>query len=107
MRATHQQFLKINRSTDVLAFDLKENSQKNKKTLIIGEIIVCVDEAKTNASYYHNSFDQELALYLIHGILHLRGFDDHAPQDIQRMRKREQYISEAVASFIKGIILSK
>jgi probable rRNA maturation factor len=63
MRALHHQFLGKNSATDVLTFRH-------------GEIVVSVDTAARNAGHFRQSLAQELCLYVIHGLLHLHGFDD-------------------------------
>ena len=59
-------------------------------TFAYGEIIVCPSVAVANAKTYGNAVNKELTLYVVHGILHLAGYDDHVPEDILRMRKKEQ-----------------
>ena len=81
MRAINQKYLKHDYVTDVLTFDLGEGS---------GEIIICPSVACANAKAYQTSAEKEIILYVIHGILHLSGFDDHSPQDIIQMRKMEK-----------------
>jgi probable rRNA maturation factor len=80
MRTINREYLKHDYVTDVLTFDLSEGQ---------GEIIICPQVALSNARFYQNSTAKELVLYVIHGILHLAGYDDHAPADIAQMRKME------------------
>ena len=89
----------------MLAFDLKGAWLCKKKKLIVGEVVVSVDEAKRNCAVYHSTLGQELALYLIHGILHLSGFDDHRPRDIKRMRNREAVVMASVSRLVKGVVI--
>ena len=56
------------------------------------KIFISTETAARNARRFNTSLDDEVTLYLIHGILHLLGFDDHAPKDIARMRRKEQEI---------------
>jgi probable rRNA maturation factor len=55
-----------------------------------GEIIVSVDQALDRAKELNEPFSRELSLYLIHGWLHLAGYDDHSEQDQALMRTAEQ-----------------
>ncbi|MFH1359545.1 MAG: rRNA maturation RNase YbeY [Candidatus Omnitrophota bacterium] len=89
IKSLNKKFLKKNRPTDVLAFDLREPSQKSRKVMN-GEIIISTDTAKRNASIFKTTIENELTLYVIHGILHLLGFDDHAPRAMNQMRAKEQ-----------------
>ncbi len=76
MRAINNQFLGHDYVTDVITFEH-------------GEIVVCPSVAVRNAKHFNNPVKQELLLYVVHGLLHLAGYDDHTPKDIQRMRHME------------------
>jgi probable rRNA maturation factor len=80
MRAINKKYLGHDYVTDVLTFDLDRG---------LGEIIICPRMAAANAVLYKTSTEKEIILYVIHGILHLNGFDDHAPRDMIQMRKME------------------
>jgi rRNA maturation RNase YbeY len=67
--------------TDVLTFDLGEG---------YGEIIICPGKAGVNAKAYQISTEKEIILYVVHGILHLAGYDDKSPEDIRQMRSKEK-----------------
>ena len=79
MRAVNKKYLKHDYVTDVLTFDLGES----------GEIIICPQIACVNAKEHQTSTENEIILYVIHGILHLAGFDDHSSKDILQMRHME------------------
>lgn len=88
--ALNKKFLGRAYATDVLSFDLKD--EFSPKSLVEGEVIISTDAIIKNARLFKTPVAQELTLYIIHGILHLLGFDDHAPDDIQKMRKEEDKI---------------
>jgi len=97
--------------TDVLAFDLRECRDSSRAVLtgkrkneIAGEIIISTDAAIRNSRIYKTSMDKEIVLYIIHGILHLLGFDDHKPNDVQKMRKKEADILDYLGSKTKKVI---
>ena len=96
IKALNKKYLKKDVATDVLAFDFLEKKSRNKKELF-GEIIISTSAACRQAKVFKNSRERELTLYIIHGILHLLGFDDHRPADIKKMRARE----EALLNFLK------
>lgn len=98
IRALNKKFLGRRHATDVLAFDLR-NGVCGRRTgdsagerEISAEIVISVDAAVQNARIYRVPFADELILYVIHGILHLLGYDDHASDDIRKMRRRERQI---------------
>ncbi|MFM8251963.1 MAG: rRNA maturation RNase YbeY [Planctomycetota bacterium] len=78
-------FLQHDYPTDVLSFLLSDPSQP-----IEGEIIVSADTAARAAREYGWQLADELLLYVIHGTLHLVGYDDHQPRDLARMRRQER-----------------
>ena len=83
-------FLKVKGATDVLAFNL---SDKNKKNFILADIMVSAQEAFNQARNLKTTLDYELSLYVVHGLLHILGFDDHTRGQIKLMRKKEsQYV---------------
>jgi len=90
IKKLNQKFLHKNKPTDVLAFDLK--TKKESKKTIDGEIIISVETAARNAKIYKTSLNNEALLYLIHGVLHLCGYDDTTNKEKMSMRQREQYI---------------
>lgn len=89
MAQLHEQYKDVPGTTDVLTFDLGEDLDDNQ---IEGEIIVCLDEAARQAAQRGHSVRHELLLYVVHGILHLLGEDDHEPDDFKRMHDREDQI---------------
>ena len=93
IQALNKKFLHRTYSTDVLAFDARENvsaRNRRKPQEIAGDIIISTDEAFKNSRIYGTALSKELALYVIHGILHLLGYDDHVPTDVKKMRQKEQ-----------------
>jgi probable rRNA maturation factor len=81
----HKRYLDDPDPTDVLSFVL-ERSPK----YLEGEIVASADTAEALAADYHWTAADELLLYVIHGALHLVGYDDTAPKKRSIMRKKEQ-----------------
>jgi len=77
--------------TDVLAFDLSSPAAQGR---IFADIIISADTAIRNAGIFQTSPSYEIYLYVVHGILHLLGYDDHAIKQKQKMRKKEREILE-------------
>jgi probable rRNA maturation factor len=80
----HADFMDDATPTDVITFPA------NKDMESAGEIIVSVDHALSRAQELTEPFSRELSLYLLHGWLHLAGYDDRTPQDRAEMRLAEQ-----------------
>lgn len=79
----NQQYLKHNDLTDVITFDYVE------KNIIGGDIFISLDRIKENAKNNDVPFLQELLRVIIHGVLHLLGFEDKTPKLKEEMRERE------------------
>jgi probable rRNA maturation factor len=84
MRALNKKYLEHDYVTDVLSFDLGTSQ---------GEIIICPGMASANAKAHQTSTEEEIVLYVVHGILHLAGFDDKSPEGMRRMRSMEKELS--------------
>ena len=55
-----------------------------------GEIFVCVPEALAQASRFGAAWQEELVRYIVHGVLHLRGYDDLQPVARRKMKRRKK-----------------
>lgn len=82
----NQQFLDHDYYTDIITFDNSE--QENK---IASDIFISIDRVKENASEGNFDFNEELKRVMIHGILHLLGFNDKTKEEQIEMRKQEDY----------------
>ncbi|MBL00759.1 MAG: rRNA maturation RNase YbeY [Opitutales bacterium] len=80
----HADFMDDPSPTDVITFPAQP------KIKSAGEIIVSVDHAQSRATKLGEPFSRELSLYLVHGWLHLAGYDDSKESDRARMREAEQ-----------------
>jgi len=81
----NQEFLKHDYYTDVITFD---NVQGD---IISGEIFISVERVRENAGLYEVSFQDELDRIMIHGVLHLLGYQDKFIEHKKRMTEREEY----------------
>ncbi|MCA9055647.1 MAG: rRNA maturation RNase YbeY [Planctomycetaceae bacterium] len=93
MHDLNRQHLQHDYPTDVLSFLLAGGPEFNDQPSpsgLDGEIIVSTDTAIRQAAEYKWSPQDELTLYLVHGLLHLCGLDDHTPADRRLMRARER-----------------
>jgi probable rRNA maturation factor len=86
MARVNKQFLQHEGSTDVITFDHNEG---NAETELRGEIFISIPDAVEQAREFGTTWQSELARYIIHGLLHLRGFDDLQPAK-RRVMKREE-----------------
>jgi len=54
-----------------------------------GELFICVDDAVAQAREFGTTWQSEIVRYLVHGVLHLRGHDDHDPAARRKMKREE------------------
>ena len=97
MARINERYLQHAGSTDVITFNYLEAAQKKR---IHGDIYACIDEAIDQAKRFGTSWKEELVRYVVHGILHLLGYDDRTAQLRKRMKRVEdQLVRELVARF--------
>jgi probable rRNA maturation factor len=83
----NQRYLRHDEPTDVLSFPLSEPNA----TRLSGELVIGVEVAAEQAANRGHDVQAELILYVIHGLLHLCGYDDHDDADRAAMRQRESH----------------
>jgi probable rRNA maturation factor len=88
IRRLNARYLRRRGTTDVLAFDLHAPGPSR----LMGEVIVCADTAKRQARRLGVAVALELDLLVVHGLLHLAGWDDHEPREARLMHEREREI---------------
>ena len=81
----NQQYLQHDYFTDIITFDYCEGDR------LSGDLFISVDTVRENALEYGTEFIDELNRVIVHGILHLIGYDDHTDEDIAEMRSKENY----------------
>lgn len=81
----NMKYLQHDYFTDIITFDYCEGN------VISGDLFISIDSVRENAKYYGTEFEDELNRVLIHGVLHLIGYDDHSEKDIKKMREKEDY----------------
>lgn len=92
IHAVNVEFLGHDYATDVLAFEMDRDAASG---MLEGNILVCADQAAERAAEFGWNAADELLLYVIHGTLHLVGYDDHEGGDEAAMRQKE---TEALAA---------
>ena len=93
IRRINKKFLKHDYATDVISFSYGEPDY-------LGDLVVSVDTARRLSRELGISYKEELARYLVHGTLHLLGYDDKAPKHKAKMFKRQEAILKKCAKEI-------
>jgi rRNA maturation RNase YbeY len=111
MTRLNETFLEHKGSTDVITFDYTEevggtslrsgsgagmgrakHGRDACPSFLHGEIFVCLDEAVSQARQFHTSWQSELVRYVVHGVLHLLGYDDLDTRARRKMKKAEDAV---------------
>lgn len=92
MCAAHEEFLDDPTTTDVLTFDMSDEDGLDV------DIVVCLDEARRRSTDLGHPVRQELLLYVVHGLLHCAGYDDHDEAERAAMHAREDEILEQIGA---------
>ena len=88
----NMKYLQHDYFTDIITFDYCEGD------VLSGDLFISIDSVRENALFYGTEFADELNRVMVHGLLHLIGYDDHTEEDIAVMRQKENYYIEMKAS---------
>lgn len=101
MRRLNREYRKKDRSTDVLAFPTRQAVMPRGVHLVthmLGDVVISLPTAVRQAKEAGRSIDDELALLLVHGVLHLCGYDhERNPREAARMSRRERALLHLIS----------
>ena len=86
-------------ATDVLAFPMMEDDED---TVLLGDVVVCPEIAQANAAKAGGTLDRELRMLVVHGTLHLLGYDHQNDAQRAAMDKRTNEVMDAFARQVTG-----
>ncbi|MEK7236455.1 MAG: rRNA maturation RNase YbeY [Nitrospirota bacterium] len=102
MRSLNRQYRGKDRTTDVLAFAMREAPHSSAG--LLGDVVIAVPTAVRQAKEGQRSLDEELTVLLVHGILHLCGYDhERSEKEARRMHRRERMILRSIGSLSKRV----
>lgn len=81
----NQKYLEHDYFTDIITFDYCEDDK------LSGDLFISIDSVMENSIEYGTEFNDELNRVIVHGLLHLIGYDDHTDEDAAEMRAKENY----------------
>lgn len=96
LHAMNVQYLNHDTLTDVITFDYSETTGP-----LSGDIFISIERVRENAKQFGNSFVKELHRVMIHGMLHLAGYDDKSKREKAAMRDKEDYYLSLQPEFFK------
>ena len=102
IKLLNKKYRNIDKSTDVLSFPMfdKEEIDKIRKNLniqyndILGDMVISIEQVKTQAKEYGHSFERELSYMVVHSFYHLLGYDHMSEDEKKVMREKEEYVLE-------------
>jgi probable rRNA maturation factor len=98
MRQLNARYRGIDRPTDVLAFAMREGPFADLHPQVLGDVVLSVETALRQARTHRHSLAEELTRLLIHGTLHVLGYDHEvSPADARRMRAKERELWRLVS----------
>ncbi|RJO62718.1 MAG: rRNA maturation RNase YbeY [Dehalococcoidia bacterium] len=105
IRQLHKEYIGEDEPTDVLSFAMREKSEVDSPDFVfpagdaahLGEVIISYPQAELQAAEHGHSARKEVAILLIHGALHLLGYDHDEPERQKKMQARERAILKLVA----------
>ncbi len=95
MRRLNLRFADEDRATDVLAFPMMEDD--DEQASLIGDVVLCPEVAQANATSMNHSLAHEMDVLMVHGTLHLLGYDHQNPEEKSQMDTR---LSGLLDSFV-------
>ncbi|MGN0199422.1 MAG: rRNA maturation RNase YbeY [Candidatus Cryptobacteroides sp.] len=81
----NMKYLQHDYFTDIITFDYCEGK------VLSGDLFISVDSVRENSIEFGTDFEEELHRVIVHGVLHLIGYDDHTEEDKNLMRQKENY----------------
>lgn len=101
--ALNSEFLDRSGPTNVIAFPMREGAFAGLNSDLLGDVVISADTARQEADAAGLGFEERLDQLLVHGILHLCGYDhENDPAEARRMNKKSRQLLKAIAEHEKG-----
>jgi probable rRNA maturation factor len=99
MRSLNRRYRGKDKSTDVLSFSLREGKFPHIQPNILGDIVIAVPTAVRQAAETGHTLSREIEFLLIHGLLHLLGYDhERGEEEARKMKRRERQLLKRLSS---------
>ena len=96
IRELNREFREIDKETDVLSFPMGDENgfetDPDTDAILLGDIVISVERAKTQSEEYGHSFKREMAFLLTHSLFHLLGYDHMTPDDEAEMFAKQEKV---------------
>ena len=105
IQALNRDHRQIDRPTDVLSFAMQEGEGQLTDDPVLGDLVISIDTARRQAAELGHSLEHELRVLLVHGLLHLLGYDHETSSgDAEEMRAAEQKLLARLGDVDAGLI---
>ena len=102
MSELNRAFRRVKGTTDVLAFPMRERADSNFTPQILGDVVISVERAMDQARECGHSLEYELCFLLVHGLLHLLGWEDSTPAKRAEMQRAQERILGSVLALVRA-----
>lgn len=102
MKSLNFKYRNVDETTDVLAFPMCDGRFPRVGPNVLGDIVISIPTAKQQAEEHKHSLEKEIVILLIHGFLHLLGYDDTTEKLRKKMQAREKELLEILQK--RGVI---
>jgi probable rRNA maturation factor len=93
MQRLNREYLSRDRPTNVLAFSMRDGEDQNLNPALLGDVVISTETAQREALQKDVTLEEEMALLLVHGILHLLGYDhENNPSAADEMQTKEEEV---------------
>ena len=103
LREFNRRWRKIDRATDVISFAYDDHVREREARPVTGDIVISMDRVRAQAKRYRVTPGRELARLVIHGTLHLCGYDHLRVTERREMREREKRAIKSAAAAIRAL----
>ena len=97
----NKEYRDVDRPTDVLSFPMDEEGydMEGNPIFLLGDIVICLDVAETQAKDFGHSLEREMMYLICHSTLHLLGYDHIEDEDKKEMRAKEKEVMKNLGVF--------
>lgn len=96
IKSLNQEYRQVNRPTDVLSFPQWEEGEwpqtVDTEPVLLGDVVLSVPRAREQAEQFGHSLEREWGFLVVHGFLHLLGYDHETPEEERKMFQRQEEI---------------
>ena len=102
IRQINRDYRKIDRATDVISFSYREGKGAEFAGMMLGDLAICPEVVEKHSVTYSTDFKTEMSFVIVHGVLHLLGFDHIKRNDREKMREMENAVMKELFEDWKG-----